>query len=186
MATTESVLRKAVDKVLLKQERWDSSLDDDLFNAMVNSVTNPLYTQGIEVQPVSHVTANNTEYALVVVYNPYAIISKNMSIGICYYNCLNQAVVIVDDRFMQLSKEAREFTIQHEIGHVHHQHSVTSLIVGIRDINNEYEADAYAASSVGVDVAIRSLMEIKSLLKGLLYYASRKELDKRINKLKTK
>lgn len=173
--------KTAIDKDLLKVNRWNDTVDTDLFNSVVLNKDTPLYTQGLPVYDTKTITINDTAYALTVLYNPYMVASVGCMIAICCYNCFNQVVVFVDDRFMSLSEDAKTFTINHELGHLYHRHY--SMIATTRTLDNEHAADSYACTKSNSNTAIKALKEIKSLLKGFKYLKSRKELNLRIKAL---
>lgn len=173
--------KAVIDKDLLKVNRWNDTLDSDLFNSVVLNKETPLFTQGLRVYDAKTVTINDTAYVLTVLYNPYMVASVGCMIAICYYNYFNQVVIFVDDRFMNLSEEAKAFTINHKLGHLYHTHC--SMTATTRTLNNEHAADTYACTKSNRDTAIKALKEIKALLKGFKYFKSRKELNLRIKAL---
>ena len=68
----------------------------------------------------------------------------------------------MDAEFDELSEETQRFIVGHELGHYkYHQEKVTNPEY-VRDINDEFEADEYAASIVGFENAIKGLEEIKA------------------------
>lgn len=93
---------------------------------------------------------------------------------------------IYDDVYLQMSKEAQEFIKQHELGHwTLHQNLLLSGMT--RDINLEFEADEYAASMVGTDVAIKGLEELCDVLSTMNFdkrHANTDEIKERITNLK--
>jgi len=170
-----------VDEELKKEVRWNDTLDDALFETMVNNTQNVICTQGIAVQEPSTVPINDTEYTMSLLYNPYAVMSVGCMVAVCYFNAMNQMVIFVDDKFMSLSHNSQAFTIQHEIGHIHNKHY---SIMGNRYLGEEHAADSYACTQTSKDIGISALREIKSVLKGFGYWRSRRELTKRINCIK--
>ena len=77
-------------------------------------------------------------------------------------------VIIVDDDFYEFSEETRSFIIGHELGHwFYHQHRAEENIEAgeyIRHIEDEFEADSYAAEQIGVEAAIQGLKDLKEAL----------------------
>lgn len=86
--------------------------------------------------------------------------------------------IVVDSLYYQLSDDAKEFIIMHELGHYYD----TKKVYG-RDIHNEFTADEYALSKLGYKRCIKSLKEIKKLL---VLIGDTKEIKKRINNLAKK
>jgi hypothetical protein len=72
--------------------------------------------------------------------------------------------LIMDAEFEELSETTQKFIVGHELGHYkYHQSKVTNPEY-VRDINDEFEADEYAANIVGLEIAITALEEIKDKL----------------------
>lgn len=95
---------------------------------------------------------------------------------------------IYDDLYLDLSEETQEFIKQHELGHFNLHQSKLLFGGGERDINDEYEADSYAASMVGLDKAIDALEELRGLLNIMTFNSNTyavKEIDDRILKLQS-
>lgn len=97
--------------------------------------------------------------------------------------------LVMDAEFDELSEETQRFIVGHELGHYkYHQEKVTNPEY-IRDTNDEYEADEYAASIVGFENAIKGLEEIKAKLDEVscgMNVAGMNETDKRIENLMNK
>jgi uncharacterized protein YunC (DUF1805 family) len=83
-------------------------------------------------------------------------------------------LIIVDDRFLLLSNESQRAVIHHERGHIvcghldmpakelnrsHRKRMWKTLFTG-KVCSNELEADAYAASVVGIDSMVEALREL--------------------------
>lgn len=170
-----------VDKALVKETRWNSSLDNDLWTSCVLNFNNKVYTQGITAKEAKTVNINGIPCVLSVLYNPYMVTSIGGAIAVCLTDTRSQIVVFVDDKFMSMTEASQEAIIQHELGHIANEHVA---ILGVRQVDIEVQADMYAVSKVGVDDVVNALLEIKGKLKGLMYWASRKELNKRIKVLK--
>lgn len=93
---------------------------------------------------------------------------------------------IYDDLYLYLTEETQEFIKHHELGHFN-LHKSKLLYGGERNIDDEYEADSYAASMVGLDKAIEGLEELKDLLNTVTFKSDAyavKEIEARILKLK--
>lgn len=73
----------------------------------------------------------------------------------------NVRIIIVDDNFYELKEETKKFIIGHELGHSQHEVQIGQYI---RKINDEFEADEYAAKLIGLDASINALKEMKQLL----------------------
>ena len=97
--------------------------------------------------------------------------------------------LVMDAEFDELSEETQRFIVGHELGHYkYHQEKVTTPEY-VRDINDEYEADEYAASIVGFENAIKGLEEIKAKLDEVscgMNVTGMNETDKRIENLMNK
>lgn len=93
---------------------------------------------------------------------------------------------VYDDLYLQLSEETQEFIKQHEMGHwTLHQNIILSGGVD-RQIEMEFEADEFAATMVGIDVAIKGLRELMDIL-GVVSFDKKNystdEIKNRIEKL---
>lgn len=92
-------------------------------------------------------------------------------------------IIFTDSYFKTLPKKAQDFFIYHEIGHMTHNtlHKNKNIFgVAKRDINDEIQADAFAAGAVGINIAIESLRFVeKNIIE-----ANKREIKKRIKKLK--
>ena len=97
--------------------------------------------------------------------------------------------LIMDREFSELSYETQRFIVGHELGHYkYHQDKVVNPEY-VRDINDEFEADEYAASIVGFENAIKGLEDIKNKLDEVscgMNVAGMKEVDVRIENLMNK
>lgn len=103
--------------------------------------------------------------------------------------------IIVDDNFKNLSKEAKEFTIAHEIGHFEDED--LNLDVSLKEkskerviaakqntvIREEAFADTYASLYIGVDNGIKALKEIREVAASYRLKGRDKEMDLRIKNL---
>lgn len=97
--------------------------------------------------------------------------------------------LIMDAEFDELSEETQRFIVGHELGHYkYHQEKVTNPEY-VRDINDEFEADEYAANIVGLENAIKGLEEIKAKLDEVscgFNVVGMQEIDKRVENLMNK
>lgn len=92
-------------------------------------------------------------------------------------------IIFTDSYFRTLPKKAQDFFIYHEIGHmVYNSLQKDRNILGIRKriVHDEIQADAFAASAVGIDTAIKSLKFVEKNIVGV----NKKELRKRIEELR--
>ena len=103
--------------------------------------------------------------------------------------------IIVDDNFKNLSKEAKEFTIAHEIGHFEDED--LNLDASLKEkskerisaanknevIREEAFADTYASLYIGVDNGIKALKEIREVATSYRLKGKDKEMDLRIEAL---
>ena len=171
---TPKNFKKVADKILAKKQRWNDTLDKALCDSVLTNVHNPVFTQGIPVHN-RIVTVNNITCRLIVIYNPYMVISRGWAIAGCMTDTINQIVIFVDDDYMHMTKDTQEFTIHHELGHIVCNHS-TRLYM--RHIDQEYEADTYAStySSHGIE----ALQEIANYV----CRKAKKEINLRINHLR--
>lgn len=169
---TPKNFKKETDKILSKKQRWHNALDNELCQSVLSNVEHPVFTQGI---PVSNqmVTINNILCTLMVIYNPYMVISRGTAIAVCMTDTVSQIVIFVDDDYMYMSKNTQQSIIHHELGHIVCNHNT---ILGIRRIAQELEADAYAVSIVGKENMINALHELTTYTSRL----SRKEIIYRI------
>lgn len=98
-------------------------------------------------------------------------------------------VVIIDYNFEDVSRNAQEFLVYHELGHYYKQKETIMQQNGVyRDINDEYEADEYAAEQIGYENAINALNElivVMDELSGGLNIAGIEEVRDRINNLRS-
>ena len=171
---TPKNFKKVADKMLAKKQRWNDTLDKALCDSVLINVHNPVFTQGIPVHN-RIVTVNNITCRLIVIYNPYMVISRGWAIAGCMTDTVNQIVIFVDDDYMHMTKDTQEFTIYHELGHIVCNHSTR---LHMRHIDQEYEADTYASthSSHGIE----ALQEIGNYV----YRKAKKEINLRINHLR--
>lgn len=170
---TEKNFEREGNKMLSKKQRWNNTLDVELCKSVLLNVQCPVYTQGIPVHS-QMVTINDTLCTLMVIYNPYMVISRGWSVAGCLTDTVSQIIVFVDDDYMQMSKDTQEFIMYHELGHIACNHN---SVLGIRNINQEYEADMYASKYSTHGIA--ALTEISTYC----HDKAKKELKLRINYL---
>ena len=173
---TPKNFKKVADKMLSKKQRWNDTLDTTLCDSVLANVHNPVFTQGIPVHN-RIVTVNNITCKLIVIYNPYMVISRGWAIAGCMTDTVNQIVVFVDDDYMHMSKNTQEFIIYHELGHIVCNYS--TRLLSMRHINQEYEADMYAIqhSNHGID----ALVEVSTYI---ITRKAKKEINLRIKHLR--
>ena len=171
---TPKNFKKVANKMLVKKQRWNDTLDSALCDSVLTNVYNPVFTQGIPVHN-RIVTVNNIACRLIVIYNPYMVISRGWAIAGCMTDTVNQIVIFVDDDYMHMTKDTQEFIIYHELGHIVCNHSTR---LHMRHIDHEYEADTYASthSSHGIE----ALQEISNYV----CRKAKKEISLRINHLR--
>ena len=97
--------------------------------------------------------------------------------------------LIMDAEFEELSEATQRFIVGHELGHYkYHQEKVVNPEY-TRDINDEFEADEYAANIIGFENAIKGLEEIKDKLDEVscgMNVTGMAEIDIRIENLMNK
>ena len=172
---TPKNFKKVANKMLRKKKRWNNTLDNALCDSVLSNVYNPVFTQGIQVDN-RIVTVNSIKCTLIVIYNPYMVISRGWAIAGCMTDTVNQIVVFVDDDYMHISKNTQEFIIYHELGHIACNHS--TRLLSMEHINQEYEADMYATQHS--NHGIEALTEVSKYV----CRKAKKEINLRINHLR--
>lgn len=172
---TPKNFKKVANKMLRKKKRWNNTLDNALCDSVLSNVYNPVFTQGIQVDN-RIVTVNSIKCTLIVIYNPYMVISRGWTIAGCLTDTINQIVVFVDDDYMCMSKNTQDFIVHHELGHIVHSHCTK---LGARHIDQEYEADMYAAQCI--TNGIEALTEVNTYVSAR---KTKKEISLRINHLR--
>ena len=172
---TLSNFKKVATKMLSRKRRWNDTLDSALCNSVLLNVHNSVFTQGIPVHN-RIVSVNDITCSLIVLYNPYMVISRGWAIAGCMTDTVSQIVVFVDDDYMQMSKDTQEFIIWHELGHIEYAHNTP---LGVRRITQEYEADEYAETHSG-----HGIKALKEIAMYVTTKRSRRELSLRISHLK--
>ena len=111
------------------------------------------------------------EYGYVTIRNNELLMFNGLAIamaGFLQFDNMDNYVpmIVVDDRFMEMSENGRKFTIAHELGHFN-LHATEDRLFNeeyVRDINDEFEADEYAAKQMGYQSAIFALEELQEVL----------------------
>ena len=171
---TPKNFKKVANKMLRKKKRWNNTLDNALCDSVLSNVYNPVFTQGIQVDN-RIVIVNSITCRLVVIYNPYMVISRGWAIAGCMTDTVNQIVIFVDDDYMHMSTDTKEFIIYHELGHIVCNHCTK---LDMRHVDQEYEADTYA--STYSSHAIEALTEVSQYV----CRKAKKEINLRINHLR--
>ena len=97
--------------------------------------------------------------------------------------------ILVDSNFDELTFDSKRFMVAHELGHYEkHSEKVVNPDY-VRDINDEYEADEYAAEMIGYELAIKGLEDVKHILDEMscgTNVLGMAEVDLRIENLRNK
>ena len=93
----------------------------------------------------------------------------------CMKDYLGNYYIAIDNLFSLLNKNTQEFLLCHELGHYKRGH-LEGVFGTIVDINNEYEADEYAAELIGYQEAIDALKD---------FYSKIVSIQNKSNKLNT-
>ena len=114
-----------------------------------------------DINECGYVTIRNNE---LLMYNGLAIAMA----GFLQFDNIENYVpmIVVDDNFMKLSENGRRFTIAHEMGHFE-LHATEDKLFNteyVRNINDEFEADEFAARQMGFQSAIFALEELQEIL----------------------
>lgn len=106
----------------------------------------------------------------------------------------HEAAIITDCLYDQLSPNAKRYVLAHEAGHIACNHLNTSsqllasnedICLKNRNIQHEYDADAYAASILGKEVVLAAMKELWHLMKKNSWIGFNfKELKDRIRHVK--
>lgn len=119
----------------------------------------------------------------VIRYNPFMLLVAKATVAanFGYVNYMENRItyIFVDNLFKSLSINSQRAIIAHEIGHTMSNHSGTH---NLRTLKKEGEADAYAASIVGINNIVAALSKIGCSLN----FISRIELKLRIHMLKAR
>lgn len=161
--------------VLRKKTRYNSSMDSFLWNEAITNTIMPAFTGGIVVEEARPIVVGDIPTKLTVKYNPYALYIRGFAGAVVVVDWIGRVIIFVDDDYFALSKETKEFMIQHELGHIAHRHEGSTVLD--RRLEKEHEADLYASRTVNAVIALES---IKSIVKG----KAKKEVEKRIQLLK--
>lgn len=95
-------------------------------------------------------------------------------------------VIIIDQNFIDMKPLEKEFFIHHELGHWFKQKDKILSGDGTRRIEDEYEADEYAAEQIGYERAIEALKSTIETMGELELEAGIDELQKRVENLMNK
>ena len=119
-----------------------------------------------------------------IYYNPYSMLLVGYPDGIAFTINFGSPTIIVGRKFLVMSKDAQEFTIAHELGHLYCRHVADFTYPVQRELkilkgevlSIELEADAYAVKKIGMKRALNALDEISKAVRGI----ARKEVMLRI------
>ena len=153
-------------------------LNTMLIKGIKNDNLNPEFLN-TEINSEGYIQRQNTR----ILINSHVCVAgvSLIQFGFNYVPC-----IYTDALFDQLSKEAQDFIIQHEMGHF--TYHIDHLIHGFeRNDEMEQQADLYAAQIVGYENAIKGLEELKNIL-DLVSFGKNKygitEIEKRIAYIK--
>ena len=168
----------------ITKEQGEALLEEALTNT-----TTPYMTKGIAVRKPFTVSINDIDCTVYTLLNPYAVMLHGYKCAVCVTDTVNQIVILVDDHYMKLTENARDFVQWHELGHIELKHVFTkrsalkrlfNILKGITE-DNEIMADKYALSKTGnKSRAFAALMELSYTCNGL----ARKELRRRAKLIK--
>lgn len=85
-----------------------------------------------------------------------------LGLAMCIYN-EEGTIIVTGDDFWDLSLDTIDFTMQHERAHVLYGHRIET-----NSVKHEIEADMYGVLTLGKDVAIKALYEIKDKVKNYM------------------
>ena len=92
------------------------------------------------------------DITVIGVYSPVSVLASGALYASCNFDAYGHVVVVYDKNFTQLTEEEQYAVICHEAGHVHYQHDWR-----VRKLENEVQADAYAAAVVGRETMLSTL-----------------------------
>ena len=126
------------------------------------------------------------EYNILLTIDDITIACSGLAIaagGVLYFEDKQVTSILVDSHYLQMSETGKRFTIAHELGHIVHQ--LEKFKPGyVRNIDDEFEADEYAAKQLGLEMAIKGLEEVKAIMIKLECDVT--EIDTRIENLMNK
>lgn len=138
-------------------------------------------------------TIENTEnkYNIMIAIDPITIACSGLAIAaggvLNFENGEQVATILLDETYLGMDEEHKRFVIAHELGHLVCQIEKFKAGNYVRNIEDEFEADEYAMEQVGLEVAIETLNEIKSILKEMCTPEEcLNEIDERIENLLNK
>lgn len=132
---------------------------------------NGLEYRKLETEADAITDADINEFGMVIIRNNELLAVNGLAIAMAgmlqFDNKENYVpMIVVDDRFMEMSDNGKMFTIAHEMGHFN-LHATEEKMFNTeytRDINDEFEADEYAAKQIGYQSAIFGLEELQEVL----------------------
>lgn len=95
-----------------------------------------------------------------VMYSPKILEMKDSTFALMTHI----GVIFVDDYFNKLTDQSKNVIISHELGHWHYRKRHLSSNVE-RQLENEYEADAYAVMIHGEELVLKALAELIILIR---------------------
>lgn len=116
---------------------------------------------------IGHISYNGKR--IPIVYSPIAVLANNGIIANCsIYK--GKYRIVVDDYYMALPQNVKDFVHQHELGHAYW---LDNGHVNEHKLNDEFIADTYAAERIGTGNAINALRHIWVVLgtTGNVHYA---------------
>ena len=126
------------------------------------------------------------EYNILLTIDDIIIACSGLAIaagGVLYFEDKQVTSILVDSHYLQMSETGKRFTIAHELGHIVYQ--LEKFKPGyVRNIDDEFEADEYAAKQLGLEMAIKGLEEVKAIMIKLECDVT--EIDTRIENLMNK
>lgn len=161
--TTLEEFKVIADEILEKKDRYNSTLDNALFNELNKLSIAPFTVQGIKVVEDKQITISNISCTVYTLYNPYMVYAYGASVCVCLSDTVNQVVLYVDDDYFKLSDNVKRFTLYHELGHIEYHHVFNNATS--RKIKLEKEADSYALTYMNKKQAKNALSEVRDLLK---------------------
>ena len=178
------LIRKVLDLSRKYKSPYGHHLENELCEQAVLNYNYPVNTKGVILREAYPMEVSGVACTVETLYNPYALMLKGLGIASSVTDTVSKIVILVDDTYMLLSKNAREFVKWHELGHIECRHSATATTSLDRMMKSykgsvdrrEIEADSYAASVMGRDRAYAALREMAHFYKKGLAY---KELKRR-------
>lgn len=142
---------------------------------------------------VDEITLNNfklnevNDYGFILRKNSFVLEINNITaIGMTiaqFTSTVHFPVIIIDQNFIEMKPLEKEFFIHHELGHWFTQKDQILSGDSTRRIEDEYEADEYAAEQIGYEKAIEALKSTIETMEELEANADLNELQMRIENL---